>query len=87
MTRAFAFLALVVMLLADASSARAQSSNDDFFNFFGQRGSNYNRSGPNYRSGPGYYGGGSDYYGGGSGPIPRTVVSAPGTAATSIRAS
>ena len=84
MIRAFAFLAVALMLLADAGPAGAQSNNDDFFDFFGQRGSNYNRSGSNYRSGPayrsgpGYYGGGSDYYGGGSGPIPRTVVSAPG---------
>ena len=77
MIRAFAFLAVALMLLADAGPARAQG-NDDFFNFFGQRGSNYNRSGPNYRSGPGYYGAGSDYYGGGSGPIQRAVVSAPG---------
>jgi lipoprotein-anchoring transpeptidase ErfK/SrfK len=78
MIRTFAFLAVALMLLADAGPARAQQSNDDFFDFFGQRGSNYNRSGPNYRSGPGYYGAGSDYYGGGSGPIQRAVVSAPG---------
>ena len=69
MTRAFAFLLMAVTLLAGAYPARAQGD-DDFFNFFGRGGSNY-RSGPNY-------GGGSDYYGGGSGPIPRTVVSAPG---------
>ncbi len=75
MTRAFAFLVVALMLLADAGSARAQSSNDDFFNFFGQR-SNYNRSGPNYRNQP--YGPGSDYYGGGSGPIPRELVNSPG---------
>ncbi len=73
MTRAFAFLvsaflALAVMVLAGACPVRAQS-NDDFFNFSG-------RGGSSYRSG--YYGGGSDYYGGGSGPIPRTLVSAPG---------
>jgi lipoprotein-anchoring transpeptidase ErfK/SrfK len=68
MTRAFAFLALAVMLLVGAYPAQAQS-NDDFFNFFG-RGASQNRN-PNY-------GGGSDYYGGGSGPIPRTVVSFPG---------
>ena len=70
MTRAFAFLALAAMVLAGVCPAQAQTSNDDFFNFFGRGGSNY-RSGPNY-------GGGSDYYGGGSGPIPRTVVSSPG---------
>ena len=70
MTRVLAFLALAVMALAGVCPAQAQTSNDDFFNFSGRGGSNY-RSGPNY-------GGGSDYYGGGSGPIPRTVVSAPG---------
>ncbi|OIQ65440.1 putative L,D-transpeptidase ErfK/SrfK precursor [mine drainage metagenome] len=69
MTRAFAFLLMAVTLLAGAYPASAQGD-DDFFNFFGRGGSNY-RSGPNY-------GRGSDYYGGGSGPIPRTVVSAPG---------
>ncbi len=68
MTRVLAFLA--VMVLAGVCPAQAQTSNDDFFNFFGRGGSN-SRSGPNY-------GAGSDYYGGGSGPIPRTVVSAPG---------
>jgi lipoprotein-anchoring transpeptidase ErfK/SrfK len=83
MIRAFAFLAVALTLLADAGPARAQQSNDDFFNFFGQRGSNYGnnpnyRPGPNYRAGPGYYGAGSDYYGGGSGSIQRAVVSAPG---------
>jgi lipoprotein-anchoring transpeptidase ErfK/SrfK len=70
MTRVLAFLALAAMALAGACPAQAQTSNDDFFNFFGRGGSNY-RSGPNY-------GGGSDYYGGGSGPIPRAVVSSPG---------
>ena len=77
MIRVFAFLAVALMWLADAGPAGAQG-NDDFFDFFGQRGSNYNRGAPNYRNGPGYYGGGSDYYGGGSGPIQRAVVSAPG---------
>ena len=70
MTRVFAFLALAAMVLAGVCPAQAQTSNDDFFNFFGRGGSNY-RSSPNY-------GGGSDNYGGGSGPIPRTVVSFPG---------
>ena len=70
MTRVFAFLALAAMVLAAVCPAQAQTSNDDFFNFFGRGGSNY-RSSPNY-------GGGSDNYGGGSGPIPRTVVSFPG---------
>ncbi|MGB9117874.1 L,D-transpeptidase [Bradyrhizobium sp.] len=70
MTRALAFLALAMMVLAGVCPAQAQSNNDDFFNFFGRGGSNYRR-GPNY-------GGGSDYYGGGSGPIPRAVVSSPG---------
>ena len=70
MTRALAFLALAVMVLAGACPARAQQSNDDFFNFSG-------RGDANFRSGPSYYGGGSEYYGG-SGPIPRTVVSFPG---------
>jgi lipoprotein-anchoring transpeptidase ErfK/SrfK len=76
MIRAFAFLVVALMLLADAGAASAQSSNDDFFNFFGQRGSNYNRSAPSYGSQP--YGRGSDYYGGGSGPIPREMVNSPG---------
>ena len=70
MTRVLAFLILAAMVLAGVCPVQAQTSNDDFFNFFGRGGSSY-RSGPNY-------GGGSDYYGGGSGPIPRTVVSAPG---------
>jgi lipoprotein-anchoring transpeptidase ErfK/SrfK len=68
MTRVLAFLALAVMVLTGVCPAQAQTSNDDFFSFFGRGGS---RSGPNY-------GGGSNYYGGGSGPIPRTVVSSPG---------
>ncbi len=70
MTRVLALLALAAMVLAGVCPAQAQTSNDDFFNFFGRGGSNY-RSSPNY-------GGGSDNYGGGSGPIPRTVVSFPG---------
>jgi lipoprotein-anchoring transpeptidase ErfK/SrfK len=70
MTRVFAFLALAAMVLAGVCPAQAQTSNDDFFNFFGRGGSNY-RSSPNY-------GAGSDNYGGGSGPIPRAVVSFPG---------
>jgi len=84
MIRAFAFLVVALMLLADAGPASAQSSNDDFFDFFGQRGSSYStggsnyRSGSSYRNGPSYYGPGSDYYGGGSGPIPREMVNSPG---------
>jgi lipoprotein-anchoring transpeptidase ErfK/SrfK len=70
MTRVFAFLALAAMVLAGVCPAQAQTSNDDFFNFFGRGGSNY-RGGPNY-------GGGSDNYGGGAGPIPRSTVSFPG---------
>ncbi|MGZ5870742.1 MAG: L,D-transpeptidase [Bradyrhizobium sp.] len=69
MTRAFAFLALVATLLAGTCPVRAQSSNDDFFNFFGRGNSQYRN--------PGYYGG-SGYYGGGSGPIPRELVNSPG---------
>ena len=70
MTRVLVFLALAAMVLAGVCPAQAQTSNDDFFNFFGHGGSSY-RSGPNY-------GRGSDYYGGGSGPISRTTVSFPG---------
>ncbi len=83
MIRIFAALAVALMVLGSASSARA-TSDDDFFNFFGrgrqqqqpmqQRG--YAYPDMQQRSYP-YYGPGSDYYGGSSSPIPRERVSSP----------
>jgi lipoprotein-anchoring transpeptidase ErfK/SrfK len=70
MTRIFAYLTLVLMVLAGTSSARA-TMDDDFFNF-GRR-----QQQPTLQRGVPNYGPGSDYFGGGSGPIPRERVSAP----------
>ena len=71
MTRIFAYLALVLMVLAGTSSARA-TMDDDFFNFGRQQ-----QQQPMMQRGVPYYGPGSDYVGGGSSPIPRERVSAP----------
>jgi lipoprotein-anchoring transpeptidase ErfK/SrfK len=78
MTRIFAYLTLVLMVLAGTSSARA-TMDDDFFNFRGrQQQPMMQQPGMQQRGAP-YYGPGSDYFGGGggSGPIPRERVSAP----------
>jgi len=72
MTRIFAYLALVLTLLAGISPVRAMSD-EDFFNFSGRG----RQQAPTMQRGVPYYGPGSDYFGGGSGPIPRTQVSAP----------
>ncbi len=71
MTRIFAYLTLVLMVLAGTSSARA-TMDDDFFNFRGRQ-----QQPQQQQRGAPYYGPGSDYFGGGSGPIPRERVSAP----------
>jgi lipoprotein-anchoring transpeptidase ErfK/SrfK len=71
MTRIFAYLALVLMVLAGTSPARA-TMDDDFFNF-GRR----QQQLPMMQRAVPYYGPGSDYVGGGSSPIPRERVSAP----------
>jgi lipoprotein-anchoring transpeptidase ErfK/SrfK len=74
MTRIFAYLTLVLMVLAGTSSARA-TMDDDFFNFRGRQQQpmmQQQRGVPNYGPGSDYFGGG-----GGSGPIPRERVSAP----------
>jgi lipoprotein-anchoring transpeptidase ErfK/SrfK len=72
MTRIFAYLALVLMVLAGISPASA-TSDDDFFNFSGRG----RQQTPTIQRDVPYYGPGSDYSGGGSGPIPREQVSAP----------
>jgi lipoprotein-anchoring transpeptidase ErfK/SrfK len=81
MTRIFACLALVLMVLAGTSSARA-TSDEDFFNFGGrsrqqQQQQQQQQQLPMMQRGVPYYGPGSDYVGGGSSPIPRERVSAP----------
>jgi lipoprotein-anchoring transpeptidase ErfK/SrfK len=73
--RAFAFLfalsGFAMMLLVDASPARAQGN--DFFDYFGRNNSPYRggyyRQDPGYGSSPEYYRGGGGYYGGGGGPL------------------
>jgi lipoprotein-anchoring transpeptidase ErfK/SrfK len=74
MTRIFACLALVLMVLAGTSSARA-TSDEDFFNFGGRN--RQQQQLPTMQRGVPYYGPGSDYVGGGSSPIPRERVNAP----------
>jgi hypothetical protein len=78
MTRTFAYLAMVLMVLAGTSSARA-TMDDDFFNFRGrQQQPMMQQQQPMQQRGVPYYGPGSDYFGGGSsGPIQRERVSAP----------
>jgi len=82
MTRIFAALAMMLMVLATSSPARATMDED----FFGFRRPQQQYPQQPYQQQPyqqqpnrayPYYGPGSDYYGGGSGPIPREQVSAP----------